>query len=616
MGEGKEEKKKELRVIHGLKSLSAFGEWDADKSMWLRELPTPWGGSNIVVHEDPNRAGIGGEFFLWPASLVLCDYIFRNPSVVREQSVVELGSSHGLAAMAAQSAGSSRVIATDQTEVLPFLSENVAANPAHKVDVAALEWGVCMESWGVQHGWDWGIVVGSDLTFNRSCFLPLLYTLQELTVRSISCKGGEGACKILLLHDDDSVPGGKSLRIEFFERAALPYFSVERADLRETEGHGCSSSPRFHSETVHGYWLAHRHDAQHIAAVDCAGDLTRWQDARRTDNAESAQSTHVRRPGLGITLPELLAHFQQSSSAPMVPEGSRPRDRDMKDSGAGRGKKKEVSQDSMGSCEMQDSMGSCETVPSLPRESLAMESAQRRLDPAGPQDAKTNWWDEELTEPEPFDFTEEMLRGVAETGNAWDNLKADAADWDAMVAAEEAAAAKNAAGAWRHLSVDMSSLPALNGTSDDEGDEGDDAEAVVDIDALRTAAWHRAKLNFTGNTAGNVWGRNAPSDAANLEERAHQSTGPGPVSPCHSVARRPGVGASGSRGPGVSCPVSTDAALSRSLDMSDVTSAGAKPDGDRKHSSRWAATDGNPRPPPRQDSGVGQVHDPDLDELD
>ena len=92
----------------------------------------------------------GGELFLWPASLVLTDSLFRNPSLVHDRNVLELGSSHGLVAMAARAVGAHRVLATDKQDSSGFLSQNIAANSAHQVEVAALDWGIDMEAWGAQ----------------------------------------------------------------------------------------------------------------------------------------------------------------------------------------------------------------------------------------------------------------------------------------------------------------------------------------------------------------------------------------------------------------------------------------------------------------------------------
>ena len=288
--------------------------------MWRRELPNPFGDHSapIVVYEDPNRASIGGEFFLWPASLVLCDYVFRNPSLVRGRKVLELGSSHGLAALATSAAGARRVLATDQEEVMSFLASNVAANPELSVEVAALEWGVGVDFCGKQQGWEWDVVIGSDLTFNRDSFLLLLSTLQQLLCRNDASRDtAENPCRALLLHDDDSVPGGKYMRNEFFNKAAVPYFHVTRADLRSADmsEKRAAKANDFDSSTVHGYWLAPRADAPNVPSVACAESLRRWHRARLEDSERNKVYTHTLHMYLCIQARTHCTHVRNRASS-------------------------------------------------------------------------------------------------------------------------------------------------------------------------------------------------------------------------------------------------------------------------------------------------------------
>ena len=114
-------------LLAGLESLSAFGAFDPNLKLWRRELqvsPT----QRIRLLENPNDATDGGEFFIWPASLVLSNFLLKNPSIVRGKSVLELGASHGMASMTASSLGASFVVATDRQHVLPFLQSNLALN--------------------------------------------------------------------------------------------------------------------------------------------------------------------------------------------------------------------------------------------------------------------------------------------------------------------------------------------------------------------------------------------------------------------------------------------------------------------------------------------------------
>ena len=73
----------------------------------------------------------------------------------------------------------------------------------------------------------------------------------------------------------------------------------------------------FHSPTVHGYWLTLKNDAPKITAGACAEALQKWNAARARETArEAAASIHTRRPGLGVTLPELIDEFSEWARQP------------------------------------------------------------------------------------------------------------------------------------------------------------------------------------------------------------------------------------------------------------------------------------------------------------
>ena len=117
-----------ITVLSGIDSLSSFGAFDPTLKLWRRELPLP-SGQSIRLLENPNDATDGGEFFIWPASLVLSNFLIKNPSLVQGRSVIELGASHGMASMVASSLGASFVAATDRQHVMTFLQSNLALNP-------------------------------------------------------------------------------------------------------------------------------------------------------------------------------------------------------------------------------------------------------------------------------------------------------------------------------------------------------------------------------------------------------------------------------------------------------------------------------------------------------
>ena len=120
------------------------------------------------------------------------------------------------------------------------------------------------------------------------------------------------------------MPGGQHLRLDFFQKAAPPYFHVTSANLKEADPVVSSLVPHvkldddaFHSPTVHGYWLTLKNDAPRITAGACAEALQKWNAARARETArEAAATNHTRRPGLGVTLPELIDEFSEWARQP------------------------------------------------------------------------------------------------------------------------------------------------------------------------------------------------------------------------------------------------------------------------------------------------------------
>ncbi|EKX41201.1 hypothetical protein GUITHDRAFT_112672 [Guillardia theta CCMP2712] len=103
--------------------------------MWRREISSALLATPYVLYEDPCKAGNDGEFFLWPAALTLMNYVETHRTSFSHRNVLELGSSHGLGAMAASRAGASRVVATDRASSLWYLAQNVSANPDVLVEI-------------------------------------------------------------------------------------------------------------------------------------------------------------------------------------------------------------------------------------------------------------------------------------------------------------------------------------------------------------------------------------------------------------------------------------------------------------------------------------------------
>jgi len=110
---------------------------------------------------------------VWAASMVLLKYIEKNPLLVREKSVVDLGAGTGITSIAAAVLGAKRVVCTDGTaSVVRLAQDNVKQVPADISDVIHVR-----EYWwgdGSFHNEKFNVVLVSD------CVLPKLYPIAPL----------------------------------------------------------------------------------------------------------------------------------------------------------------------------------------------------------------------------------------------------------------------------------------------------------------------------------------------------------------------------------------------------------------------------------------------------
>ncbi|KAJ1480584.1 putative methyltransferase-domain-containing protein [Baffinella frigidus] len=275
--------------ITGTSSLKNFGVYDAKLNMWRRELPVSGKQAPLVVYEDPNKATDQGDHFIWPSSLALANLLNRAPETVCGKRVIELGASHGLVSMTAAALNAAEVVATDQASVMQYLQANIDRNPHVSVRAEVLQWGqeVPHQAPSPLSG-EWDVILGSDLTFHKASFLPLLHTLSSLASPSTH---------VILMHDDDSVPGGHRLRKSFFHDVAPTYFSVEELSAAST------LDASFSDPTIHIYSLRLLQSAPSIILASPPTVL-----------APSVKLSPGREE-VG-TLADMLAHFSQPASSP------------------------------------------------------------------------------------------------------------------------------------------------------------------------------------------------------------------------------------------------------------------------------------------------------------
>ncbi|EJD53919.1 hypothetical protein AURDEDRAFT_110616 [Auricularia subglabra TFB-10046 SS5] len=140
--------------------------------MALPPLPAP---VKLWVDASPGCGGIA-----WPAGEVLSRYLVaRKADQLRDRRVVELGSGTGLVGLVAGLLGA-RVAVTDQAQLLPLLSKNVALNGLDAaVCVAELDWAAPVP----KDMYDPDILLAADCVYFEPAFPLLCATLRNIATK-------------------------------------------------------------------------------------------------------------------------------------------------------------------------------------------------------------------------------------------------------------------------------------------------------------------------------------------------------------------------------------------------------------------------------------------------
>nr|CCA16209.1 conserved hypothetical protein [Albugo laibachii Nc14] len=135
----------------------------------------------ISIHLKGLRRDIGQTLqstglTLWPAGDILCDFLYANQALIRNQSVVELGSGLGLCGILAAHFAD-RVVMTDgDDETLPILEENCKINQISRYECKKLLWGVSLDQWNDK----FQVVLGADIVYDKDCLDALIQTATHL----------------------------------------------------------------------------------------------------------------------------------------------------------------------------------------------------------------------------------------------------------------------------------------------------------------------------------------------------------------------------------------------------------------------------------------------------
>ncbi|KAI1081526.1 putative methyltransferase-domain-containing protein [Whalleya microplaca] len=126
----------------------------------------------------------------WEAALHLGQYLCTNPSLVQGKRVLELGAGTGyLSILCAKSLGAAHAIASDGSDdVVANLSDSFFLNglqQSDRIQAMDVKWGHALVGTEDQY-WNSGesvdVVLGADITYDKSIIPALVATLEELVV--------------------------------------------------------------------------------------------------------------------------------------------------------------------------------------------------------------------------------------------------------------------------------------------------------------------------------------------------------------------------------------------------------------------------------------------------
>ncbi|KAM6559284.1 hypothetical protein CsatA_028523 [Cannabis sativa] len=124
---------------------------------------------------------------IWESAHLMASVLARNPSIVSEKKVLELGAGCGGICSMIAAKYANLVIATDgDTKALELLTQNVSSNLeqplSNKLIVKKLEWGnkEHMETIKEVNNNGFDIIIGTDVTYIAEAISPLFATAKEL----------------------------------------------------------------------------------------------------------------------------------------------------------------------------------------------------------------------------------------------------------------------------------------------------------------------------------------------------------------------------------------------------------------------------------------------------
>ncbi|CAD5124134.1 DgyrCDS12435 [Dimorphilus gyrociliatus] len=152
----------------------------------LREVSI--GDFSLQIIQDWQSIGIAAV--LWDSAIVLGEYLHKNPDLVRNKSIIEVGAGTGLPGMIACRLDAAEVVLTDRSLALDSLKKNVEVNSLNEsiISVRELEWGVNLKDYDNHYD----LIIAADIIYIEETFEKLLETLRHLSSQKnfilLTCK--------------------------------------------------------------------------------------------------------------------------------------------------------------------------------------------------------------------------------------------------------------------------------------------------------------------------------------------------------------------------------------------------------------------------------------------
>ena len=126
----------------------------------------------LVIEERPTGQEFYGEY-VWPSGLYMCEFLKKNPEIVKGKTVLELGSGTGISGLYAAKLGAKHVTLTDFIDWnIENIKKNIKENKLGRK--ATPRW----FKWGTNLDQNWDVIIGSDITYPSMDFPALMEAIK------------------------------------------------------------------------------------------------------------------------------------------------------------------------------------------------------------------------------------------------------------------------------------------------------------------------------------------------------------------------------------------------------------------------------------------------------